>query len=255
MARRAKHKAASQSSLPPTRELLPGYAAITQGPAPLMHKVYQRFLAHYGPQGWWPADTPFEVAIGAILTQSTAWTNVARAIANLKAAGSLDPFVLHRMPDAELAGLIRPSGYFNAKARKVKAFVAVLVEEFEGEMARLVALPTATLRERLLTIYGIGPETADSIALYAGGHPLFVVDAYTRRLAVRLGLAEPNVSYDDLQAIFTANLPVDVALYNEFHALIVAHGKDTCRTKPRCEGCPVADLCKESNQFSLVDKQ
>jgi endonuclease-3 related protein len=212
----------------------------------LLATVYERLLAHYGPQGWWPAETPFEMTVGAILTQSTAWANVARAIANLKAAGVLNPASLYSLPELELAQLIRPSGYFNAKARKVKAFVGVLVEEYGGELDRLLALPTAALRERLLGIYGVGPETADSIALYAGGHPLFVIDAYTRRICLRLGLADPAVSYDALQTLFMDNLPVDVPLYNEYHALIVAHGKDTCRTKPRCEGCPIADLCQSA---------
>lgn len=220
-----------------------GYAAPGDGIATLLHVVYERLLTHHGPQGWWPAESPFEMAVGAILTQSTAWTNVARAIANLKAAGVLNPVALDAIPLQDLAALIRPSGYFNVKARKIKAFVAVLLADYGGEMGQLTTLPSTVLRERLLKVYGIGPETADSIALYAGGHPLFVVDAYTRRLCLRLGLVTAKVTYAELQTLFADNLPVDVALYNEYHALIVVHGKDICRAKPRCGACVLNDLC------------
>ena len=210
----------------------------------LLLTIYERLLARHGPQHWWPAETPFEVAVGAILTQSAAWVNVARAIANLKAAKALSAQALLALPTDELARLIRPSGYFNVKARKVKAFVDVLAADYGGSLDRLLALPTPVLRERLLAVYGVGPETADSIALYAGGHPLFVVDAYTRRVCARLALADANAAYDALQALFSANLPVDVPLYNEYHALIVAHGKYTCRKqRPRCGECVLEDLC------------
>lgn len=219
------------------------YTAAGERIATGLRVVYERLLTRHGPQGWWPAESPFEMAVGAILTQSTAWANVRRAIANLKAAEALDPAALAALPMPDLAALVRPSGYFNVKAAKVKAFVSILLEEFGGEMSRLTSLPTTALRGRLLGIYGIGPETADSIALYAGGHPLFVVDAYTRRLCHRLGLAAEKATYAQLQEIFAGNLPVDVALYNEYHALIVAHGKDICRAKPRCEACVLSDLC------------
>jgi endonuclease III related protein len=210
---------------------------------PFVLSVYQRLLGRYGPQQWWPAESPFEVVVGAILTQSTAWQNVARAIANLKAAAVLSPQALLALPEEELAALIRPSGYFRAKARKLRAFLAVLADEYEGDLDRLFALSTPVLRERLLAIYGIGPETADSIALYAGGHPLFVVDAYTRRVFERLGLADERVTYAELQRLFSENLPLDVCLYNEYHALIVRHGKYVCRTQPRCGDCVLLAIC------------
>ncbi|MHB9089838.1 MAG: hypothetical protein ACYC7H_00315 [Chloroflexota bacterium] len=212
------------------------------GPADLP-LIYERLLAQHGPQHWWPARTAFEVTVGAILTQSCAWTNVARAIANLQRAGVLSPAAIHALPEKELGELIRPSGYFNAKARKVKAFVAVLMDEFGGELPRLLALPTALLREELLAIYGVGPETADSIALYAGDHPLFVVDAYTRRIFTRLGLVNAKATYGEVQAFFMDNLPPDVPLFNEYHALIVAHGKDVCQKRPKCGECAIAKMC------------
>ncbi|MDA8216878.1 MAG: endonuclease [Dehalococcoidales bacterium] len=205
--------------------------------------VYERLLTQFGPQHWWPAETPFEVVIGAILTQSTAWANVARAIASLKAAAALTPAALSAQDEDELATLIRPSGYFRVKARKVKAFVATLDREYGGELARLFALPTPALRERLLAIYGVGPETADSICLYAAQRPLFVVDAYTRRIGSRLGLVAPDVTYAALQALFMESLAPDVALYNEYHALLVCHGKNVCRPRPDCPRCVLADLC------------
>lgn len=219
-------------------------------PQPLVGKVYELLFARYGPQHWWPAETPFEVVVGAILTQSTAWSNVARAIANLKAAGVLDVASLRALPEDELASLIRPSGYFRVKARKLRAFLDVLALDYGGELANLFALPTPVLRERLLAIYGIGPETADSIALYAGGHPAFVVDAYTRRIFHRLGLVDARASYADLQALFVANLPVDVQLYNEYHALIVNHGKYICRTRPRCGECVLAGVCPSAGMIT-----
>ncbi len=226
-----------------TDETPPGYAAASTAAGRALLTLYERLHAHYGPQGWWPAETPFEMAIGAILTQATAWANVERAIANLKAAAALSPAALAALPEEELAALIRPAGYFRAKARKLKAFVSVLADEFGGELGRLLALPTAQLRARLLAIYGVGPETADSIALYAGGHPLFVVDAYTRRLFHRLGWAAERATYDELQSLFAAHLPAEAPLFNEYHALIVRHGKEVCRRRPRCACCVLADLC------------
>jgi endonuclease III related protein len=205
--------------------------------------IYARLGERYGPQHWWPGETPYEVAVGAILTQSTAWTNVARAIANLKEAGVLSPAAMDALPLERLEELIRPSGYYHAKARKLKAFLALLAEEFDGDLARLWALPGPELRGRLLATYGIGPETADSICLYAAGAPCFVVDAYTRRVFARLGLVDEPVTYDELRALFTDKLPPDVALFNEYHALIVRHGKEVCQKRPRCAGCVLADLC------------
>jgi endonuclease-3 related protein len=199
--------------------------------------IYQRLLDHYGPQHWWPANEPFEVIIGAILTQSTAWINVEKAIHNLKAAGALTPELLQRLPKDELAGLIHPCGYYNVKARRLKAFAQWLWEQYHGDLDKLFASNISRLRQQLLTIYGIGEETADSIVLYAAGKPTFVIDAYTRRIISRTGLTPNNNNYSAFQALFMSNLPVDVSLFNEYHALLVRLAKDVCRTRPRCHQC------------------
>jgi endonuclease-3 related protein len=211
--------------------------------------VYHRLYAAHGPQHWWPGETPFEVIVGAILTQSAAWANVEKAIANLKAAGSLSPDGLARVSEGELARLIHPAGYFNAKARKLKAFEALLSERFDGEVERLLAAPVEELRPLLLATHGIGPETADSILLYAAGRPVFVIDAYTRRLFSRLGMAPGRDSYDSWWALFMDNLEADAATFNEYHALVVRHGKEVCRRQPRCDVCPLLEGCPtgESN--------
>ncbi|HEY8492091.1 MAG TPA: endonuclease III domain-containing protein [Dehalococcoidia bacterium] len=216
---------------------------MVEADAGLLRAVYRRLLAAYGPQGWWPAETPFEVCVGAILTQSAAWSNVERAIANLRAAGALTPEGLRALPEAELARLVYPAGYFRAKARKLKAFTDLLFGRFGGSLEALLALPAAELRAVLLGTHGIGPETADCILLYAAGRPSFVVDAYTRRTFGRLGVRPERDTYQAWQALFTAALPADPALYNEYHALLVAHGKAACRKEPRCGGCPLLDLC------------
>jgi len=206
--------------------------------------IYERLFAAYGPQGWWPGDSPFEVIVGAILTQNTAWSNVERAIANLRAAGALTPAGLLALTAEETARLVRPAGYFNTKARKLRAVVEFLDQEYGGDLARLFTLDTATLRETLLSLYGIGPETADSILLYAAGRPVFVVDAYTRRVFSRLGLVSETVTYHDLQALFSDHLPSDVSLFNEYHALIVRHGKVRCTSRqPGCDSCPLSEGC------------
>ena len=205
--------------------------------------VYQRLYAAYGPQHWWPGETPFEVIVGAILTQSAAWTNVEKAIANLKAAGALSPQGLYGLSEGELARIVRPSGYFNAKARKLKAFVDLLHERFNGDLRRLLALPAPELRPLLLATHGIGPETADSILLYAAGRPVFVIDAYTRRVFSRLGFTPDADTYDGWQRLFTDELPADARLFNEYHALIVRLGKDVCRKRPLCAECPLLPVC------------
>jgi endonuclease III related protein len=199
--------------------------------------IYQRLFARYGPQRWWPAEGPFEVIVGAILTQSAAWTNVEKAIAALKRAGALKPDALRNMPQDELAGLIHACGYYNVKARKLKAFAAWFGERYSDNLARLFAEDTGKLRRQLLDIYGIGEETADSIILYAGNKPVFVIDAYTRRIMSRLGLAPHGNSYAAWQALFTANLPADAVLFNEYHALLVRLAKEVCRTSPLCRPC------------------
>jgi endonuclease-3 related protein len=206
--------------------------------------VYERLLAAYGPQGWWPGETAFEVVVGAILTQSASWTNVERAIAALKAAGALAPEAVFRMPEHELAALIRPSGYFNAKARKLKAFVGMLYDRFGGDLEALLSLPAHKLRALLLSTHGIGPETADSILLYAAGRPVFVIDAYTRRMFSRLGLRPDGEGYCGWQGMFEESLPRDAGMFNEYHALIVAHGKAVCRSRPLCGECALMDLCE-----------
>lgn len=206
--------------------------------------VYARLYAHFGPQHWWPGDTPFEIIIGAILTQNTSWTNVEKAIANLKRADLLEPTRLHRTTTARLAKLIRPSGYFNLKAKKLKAFVDFLFAEHYGKLSHLFRLDTASLREQLLAVYGIGPETADSIILYAAEQPIFVIDAYTRRIFARLDLARDDLPYAELQQLFMSNLLHDLQMFNEYHALIVALGKNVCKkSAPRCAECPLQETC------------
>jgi len=205
--------------------------------------IYDRLYAAYGPQHWWPGDSAFEIIAGAILTQSASWANVELALANVKAAGALSPQGIAALAEAELARLIRPSGYFNAKARKLKAFVALLYERFGGDLNRMLQTPTSKLRPALLATHGIGPETADSILLYAANRPVFVIDAYTRRTFSRLGIVPERDSYDGWQALFMERLPAEVALFNEYHALIVRHAKDVCRKQPLCDRCPLLEIC------------
>ena len=205
--------------------------------------IYRRLLAHYGPQHWWPGESPFEVAVGAILTQSAAWVNVEKALGRMKAAGVWSPQALLETPEEELARLIYPSGYFNAKARKLKAFAAMLYKRFSGDLARLLATPWPELRPILLETHGIGPETADSIILYASGQAVFVVDAYTRRILPRLGVQPDRDNYASWQALFMDNLSRDARLFNEYHALLVRHGKELCRRDPLCAACPLLDVC------------
>jgi endonuclease-3 related protein len=201
---------------------------------------FQALLAHYGPQHWWPGDSCFEVIVGAILTQNTSWTNVERAIARLKAAGVLSVERLEALPETRLAELVRSSGYYNQKAGKLKAFLRYLRERHGGSLDRMFAHPTPELRRELLALPGIGEETADSILLYAGGRPLFVVDAYTRRILHRHYLLDRDASYQDIQDLFHRAIPPDAPIYNEFHALLVQAGKRHClRAAPRCAGCPL----------------
>jgi endonuclease III related protein len=209
-----------------------------------LNEIYARLYARFGAQSWWPGDSAFEVIVGAILTQNTAWTNVEKAMKNLKQARRLTPARMHQVSLPRLARLIRPSGYYNLKAKKLKAFTQYLFAAQHGSLARLFRLDTATLRDKLLAVYGIGPETADSIILYAARQPIFVVDAYTRRIMARLGLARLDSSYDELQHLFMDHLPHEEPLFNEYHALVVALGKDICKkSKPRCGECPLLDIC------------
>lgn len=206
--------------------------------------VYDRLYRHFGPRHWWPGDTPFEIAIGAILTQSVSWSNVEKAIGALKERDALDPASILSMDVDLLASLIRPTLYFNMKARKLQAFCRHLLDMYGGEMGAMRARPLPELREELLGLYGIGPETADSILLYALAKPVFVVDAYTRRIFARMGMAPSDIGYGALQAFFTGRLPRDASLFNEYHALIVTLGKECCTAKnPRCGECPLQDCC------------
>jgi endonuclease-3 related protein len=199
---------------------------------------FETALKALGPQRWWPGETPFEVCVGAILTQNTAWTNVEKAIGNLKRRNVLDPFRMHALPPVELAELIRPAGYFNIKTRRLKSFLKFLVEEYEGDLERMRGERAETLREKLLAVRGIGPETADSILLYALGKPVFVVDAYTKRIFTRHEVLPEEADYHEIQDHFVRHLPEDAQTFNELHALIVNVGKTWCKSRePDCEHC------------------
>lgn len=202
--------------------------------------MYRAMLAALGPSNWWPAESSFEVALGAILTQNTNWSNVTKAINNLKASNALAPGVLREMPLEELAELIRPSGYFRMKAQKVKNFLDFLYKKVDGKIDDLRACDWSELRSALLQVKGIGPETADSILCYALHHPVFVVDAYTARISSRHGLVPEEVSYGELQSFFMDRLEADTSLFNEFHALLVRVGHTWCRKgTPLCTHCPL----------------
>ena len=196
----------------------------------------------FGPRQWWPGETPFEVVIGAILTQNTNWSNVEKAIKNLKTASKLSPEGIYGLSITELAELIKPSGFFNVKAKRVKAFINWLFSRYEGNLSKMFARDLQTLRSELLSVKGIGPETADSILLYAGNMPTFVVDAYTHRIFSRHELIPEESTYDDMKSFFEENLPKDVQLYNEYHALLVNIGKMFCKPRKVCEPCPLKDI-------------
>ena len=203
--------------------------------------VYRKLFAANGHQRWWPGDSAFEIMVGAVLTQNTAWTNVEKAITNLKNAGALTPQAIVKAHPKKLAGWLKPSGYFNIKARRVKAMCAWLMAQ--GGVRRLARIPTPELRHALLAVHGIGPETADDILLYAFHRPVFVIDAYTRRIFQRLGLIAGKEDYETLRQFFEKALDSDVQLFNEYHALIVIHGKDVCKKKPLCNHCCLAKRC------------
>jgi endonuclease III related protein len=213
-----------------------------------LRQAYARLRRRHGHQHWWPGETSFEVCVGAILTQNTNWGNVERAIANLKRADVLEARRLLHLPESGLAALIRPAGYFNVKARRLRAFLQVLVGQYGGSLTRLFSGPTAGVRERLLAIKGIGPETADSMLLYAGGHLSFVIDAYTKRIFARHGWCRAEADYDDLQRLCEGALshkPPGLRLdyWQDFHAQLVRVGKHFCRPRdPRCAGCPLEAL-------------
>ncbi|OGW36752.1 MAG: endonuclease [Nitrospirae bacterium RBG_13_39_12] len=203
-------------------------------------KIYHTLYQFFGPQYWWPGDTPFEIAVGAILTQNTNWGNVEKAINNLKKEKALNPKAIHKMPISRLALLIKPAGYFNVKAKRLKSFIKFLMNEYRGSMSKMKKEDTNSLREKLLSINGVGPETADSILLYALEKPVFVVDAYTKRVLSRHGIMEHDKPYEIFQELFISSLKRDARLFNEYHALIVRVGKTFCkRREPLCEICPL----------------
>lgn len=216
-------------------------------PRAWLKTTYDSLLAAYGPQGWWPAKSGFEMAIGAILTQNTAWANVERAIENLDSERLLNPKRLARAERRRVELCVRPAGFYRQKAERIQRFARYLMDRYDGELDNLLSQDTQSAREELLAFNGIGPETADSILLYARGHPVFVVDAYTRRLLSRTGLfsrAKPD--YETIQTFLEGNLPQDYKIYQEFHALIVRLAKEKCRAKPECKGCPLERGCAKN---------
>lgn len=202
-------------------------------------RIYERLTDHFGNLYWWPGETPFEVIIGAILTQNTNWKNVEQAIGNLKAHGRFEPQELLREKDGTIAQLIRPSGYYNVKTKRLKAFLQFLSEEFDSNVSEMFERDMWVLRSQLLDIKGIGEETADSIMLYAGEMPIFVVDAYTKRILQRMGVISESWGYQDIQKLFMDHLPHDVKLFNQYHALLVNTGKNYCKKRPLCGQCPL----------------
>jgi len=208
----------------------------------ILKKIYDKLFQAFGPMGWWPGETPFEVIIGAILTQNTSWENVEKAINRLKAKKMLNPADFSRMRDEKLAELIKPSGYYNIKAKRIKNFMDFLQKEYGTDLRRMLQEETMVLREKLLSIKGIGPETADSILLYAAKKPVFVVDTYTRRIFSRHGWVSSTDNYQEIKDFFMRNLKPDVKLYNEYHALLVYLGKNFCKKRPQCGECPLKNF-------------
>ncbi len=217
---------------------------------PFLDDVYYRLYRAYGPRGWWPGEGPFDVIIGAILTQAASWKNVELALANLKAAGCWSFRAIDDRSQEELAGIVRPSGYFNAKAAKLKAFAAHVLGLYGGDLDRMFNQDTMALRQELLSIHGIGPETADDILVYAAAKPSFVIDTYTIRILDRLGIVpeDGRRRYADWQAFSHQNLPADVPLFNEFHALLDHHAGLACRKTPVCDGCCLLSVCATGQQ-------
>lgn len=206
-----------------------------------MEGMFTELLNHFGPQHWWPGETEMEVIVGAILTQNTNWKNVEKAILNLKEKGLLTANQLNALSVSDLAQLIRPAGYYNIKAKRLKNLIDLLRERYHLDLSRLLTEKTDTLRQELLSVNGIGPETADTILLYAAHRPVFVVDAYTHRILRRHGMTDEQTDYHELQSLFMDHLPDDPSLFNEFHALIVKAGKEYCRRKPLCHLCPLQE--------------
>ncbi|MEO5360505.1 MAG: endonuclease III domain-containing protein [Nitrospirota bacterium] len=225
------HYNTTADSLSPTLSLVMG---------DFLARLYEKLDAAFGPQHWWPADTPFEVAVGAILTQNTSWLNVEKAVSNLKTNNALDPFIIYEMPLSRLSELIKPSGYHNVKAVRLRAFIEFLVLRYDGVIENMKE--TSDLRAALLEINGIGPETADSILLYALQKPVFVIDAYTKRVLDRHGVLDYKRSYDDFQALFHMSGAIGPEIYNNYHALFVRLGKYYCKPRPACAECPLQGI-------------
>jgi endonuclease III related protein len=214
----------------------------------MLMKIYRKLYRAYGPRHWWPGETSFEVMVGAILTQNTSWRNVEKAIQKLKGKGILNPEGIHRLKKSELAPLIRSSGYYRIKADRLKAFIDFLYEEFDGNLQKMRKRKLEELRERLLGVKGIGPETADSILLYGLKKSIFVVDAYTKRILSRHGIISEKASYEEVQKLFMSYLPHDERLFNEYHALIVHLGKWVCKKTPRCDICPLKSIARSAER-------
>src|SRR4030043_1280129 len=212
----------------------------------ILMEIFQRLYKAYGPRNWWPGETPFEGMVGAILPQNTSWRNVEKAIQKLKGKGVLNPEGIHRLKKSQLAPLIKPSGYFRIKADRLKSFVNFLFEEYDGDLKKMGRERLIELREKLLGVKGIGPETADSILLYGLKKPIFVIDAYTRRILSRHGMITKKASYEEVQRLFMDHLRLDEKLFNEYHALLVHLGKNLCKKVPRCDICPLVGIEKRA---------
>jgi endonuclease-3 related protein len=215
----------------------------------IIFDIFERLYKFFGPMHWWPAETPFEVIVGAILTQNTSWKNVEKVIDRLKEKGLLDIAAIHQIDELDLAQEIRSCGYYHIKARRLKHLIEFIWKDYGGNLESMFSEDLYTLREKLLQVNGVGPETADSILLYACKKPIFVIDAYTKRILLRHELIEREMGYDDLQSLFMENLPKDVNLFNEYHALLVNTAKLFCRRIPKCGGCPLEDLLNHSNEI------
>src|SRR3989344_8406047 len=223
------------------KKLTVGRRKFSERPRTTLSEVYRKLHTAHGPQHWWPGDSVFEIMVGAVLTQNTAWTNVEKAIVNLKNAKALTPEAIVKAPHRQLAGWLKPSGYFNIKARRLKAMCRWLIAQ--GGTRKLAKFSTHDLRAALIAVYGIGPETAADIVLYAFNRPVFVIDAYTRRIFSRLGLIKGEEGYETLRHLFEHALKPGASLFNEYHALIVKPGKDFCRARPWCTACCLRPVC------------
>jgi endonuclease-3 related protein len=212
-------------------------------------QIYQKLYKAIGPRKWWPGDSPFEVIIGAILTQNTSWKNVERTIRALKEKNLLDPLGIYSLEEELLAKTIKSAGFFNIKAKRIKNFIGFLFKNYQGSIEKMFSENTVPLREKLLKINGIGPETADSILLYAGEKPIFVVDAYTKRILTRHNLISKSAGYSEIQELFMENLIKDVSMFNEYHALFVYIGKHFCKRIPNCQNCPLKGFLEKGKGY------